>query len=801
MDVWGKSGEVSLQAPLPAPQTKIDHTAIRKAAKILGAAKRPLIICGGGAQDASEEVTALSAMLQAPVLAFRRGRGVLDGRNPFSVTLPLGHDLWGEADVVLAVGTRLLIQFRQWGVNPDAKIIRIDADPKEHNRLHKPALALTGDSKPILQSLLAELPAHNARRPSRKAEMEERQAAWRKRFEKIAPQIAYLEAIREELPEDGIFVEDITQMAFAARVAFPVYKPRTYISPGFQDPLGWGFATALGVQHARPDVPVVAICGDGGFMFTATEMATAMRHRIPLTTIVFNDGAYGNVRRIQQERFGNRLIASDLTNPDFVAFGKSFGAEAVRALNPDELRQALRRAFAHRDGPTLIEVPVGAFPSPWEFLNMPKVFEPAVHTHGTTHRLATRAQKETHLALTMLHSAEIKISMQPITTTGELADVCKRMASHPFVTIDTEFLRETTYYPLLCVAQMATSDEAVVVDALAPGIDLAPFYALMADEKVMKVFHAARQDIEIVWHGAKLIPHPIFDTQVAAMVLGYGDSISYDQLVQRITGDALDKSNRFTDWTRRPLTEAQLTYAISDVTHLRDVYLALVDDLGRRGRADWVQDEMEILTSPDTYRMEPEKAWQRLKTRVRKPKELAVLIEVAAWRESEAQSRDVPRSRVLKDDAIADIAVQAPSSLEKLKHLRSLPKGFERSRWGEAIVAAVERGLARDPKELPQQVRVQPAANGAAVVELLKVLLRMISERHHVAAKVIATVDELERIAADDNAEVPALHGWRRELFGDKALALKHGKLALAIERGRVTPVEREQSPPKEIED
>jgi acetolactate synthase-1/2/3 large subunit len=377
MDVWGKPGEVSLQSPLPVPQSKIDHTAIRKAAKILGAAKMPLIICGGGAQDASEEVTALSAMLQAPVLAFRRGRGVLDGRNPFSVTLPLGHDLWGEADVVLAVGTRLLIQFRQWGVNPDAKIIRIDADPKEHNRLHKPTLALTGDSKPILQSLLAELPAHNAKRPSRKAEMEERQAVWRKRFEKIAPQIAYLEAIREELPEDGIFVEDITQMAFAARIAYPVYKPRTYISPGFQDPLGWGFATALGVQHARPDVPVVAICGDGGFMFTATEMATAMRHRIPLTTIVFNDGAYGNVRRIQQERFGNRLIASDLTNPDFVAFGKSFGAEAVRALNPDELRQALRRAFTHRDGPTLIEVPVGAFPSPWEFLNMPRVFEPA----------------------------------------------------------------------------------------------------------------------------------------------------------------------------------------------------------------------------------------------------------------------------------------------------------------------------------------------------------------------------------------------------------------------------------------
>ncbi|MFZ0425138.1 MAG: ribonuclease D [Xanthobacteraceae bacterium] len=381
--------------------------------------------------------------------------------------------------------------------------------------------------------------------------------------------------------------------------------------------------------------------------------------------------------------------------------------------------------------------------------------------------------------------------MQPIATTSELADVCRRMAKFPFVTIDTEFLRETTYYPLLCVAQLASPDEAVVVDALAPGIDLAPFFALMADDKVMKVFHAARQDIEIVWHAAELIPHPIFDTQVAAMVLGYGDSISYDQLVQRITGDALDKSHRFTDWTRRPLSDAQLRYAISDVTHLRDVYTALLEDLKRRDRADWVEDEMRVLTSPETYRMEPDNAWQRLKTRVRKPKELAVLIEVAAWREREAQSRDVPRSRVLKDEVIGDIAVQGPTTIEKLKNLRSLPKGFERSRWGEAIVAAVVRGLERDVKTLPLQTRSQPAVNGAAVVELLKVLLRMISERHHVAAKVIATVDDLERIAGDDEADVPALTGWRRELFGEKALALKHGKLALAIEKGRVATVER----------
>jgi ribonuclease D len=382
--------------------------------------------------------------------------------------------------------------------------------------------------------------------------------------------------------------------------------------------------------------------------------------------------------------------------------------------------------------------------------------------------------------------------MQPITTTSELAAACARVAKHPFVTVDTEFLRETTYYPLLCVAQMASPDEAIVIDSLAPGIDLAPFFRLMADDKVMKVFHAARQDIEIVWHAAKLIPHPIFDTQVAAMVLGYGDSISYDQLVQRITGDTLDKSHRFTDWTRRPLSDAQLVYAISDVTHLRDVYLALVDDLQSRGRTDWVQDEMRVLTSPETYRMEPDNAWQRLKTRVRKPRELAVLIEVAAWREREAQTRDVPRSRVLKDDVIADLAVQAPTNVERLKGLRSLPKGFERSRWGEAILDAVRRGLERDPRTLPLQPRTQPAPNGAATVELLKVLLRMVSEQNHVAAKVIATVDDLERIAADDGADVPALNGWRRELFGEKALALKHGKLALAIENGRVAAVERD---------
>ncbi|HZD92223.1 MAG TPA: ribonuclease D [Pseudolabrys sp.] len=382
--------------------------------------------------------------------------------------------------------------------------------------------------------------------------------------------------------------------------------------------------------------------------------------------------------------------------------------------------------------------------------------------------------------------------MDLITTTAELQDVCARMAGHRFVTVDTEFLRETTYYPLLCVAQVATDDEAVVIDALADGIDLTPFFDLMTAENVVKVFHAARQDIEIVWNLAGKIPHPIFDTQVAAMVLGYGDSISYDQLVQRITGDTLDKSHRFTDWTRRPLSDAQITYALSDVTHLRQVYLKLDEDLHKRDRANWVSAEMEVLTSPDTYRMDPARAWERLKGRVRKPKDLAVLMEIAAWREREAQTRDVPRSRVLKDDAVADIATQAPTSLEKLGHLRSLPKGFERSRWGNDIIDAVKRGLDRDPKTLPRFERHRAPPNAAATVELLKVLLRMTSERHGVAAKVIATVDELDRIAADDEADVPALKGWRRELFGDKALALKHGKLALAVEKGRVVTVEKD---------
>ncbi len=373
IDVWGKRGFVApIVGPQPARPPKIDDDKVRAAAKLLGKAKRVLIVAGGGAQDASLEVTLLSSMLQAPVLGYRRGRGVLDSRDPLSVTLPLGRDLWGEADVVLAIGTRLLNPMNQWGVDKNLQIVRIDADPDEPARLHKPKVALVGDAAPILRRLIDQLVKFNVRRVSRHNEMQGRQAKLRERLTKLAPQLAFLEAIRAELPEDGIYVDEVTQIGFAARLAFPVYKPRTFLSPGYQDNLGWGYATALGAQHARSDVPVLSINGDGGFLYTGNELATAIRHRIPLVAVVFVDGAFGNVRRIQQEQFGNRLIACDLANPDFVKYAESFGAAGRRARDPDELRVALRESFACRE-PTLIEVAVAAMPSPWEFIHMPRV--------------------------------------------------------------------------------------------------------------------------------------------------------------------------------------------------------------------------------------------------------------------------------------------------------------------------------------------------------------------------------------------------------------------------------------------
>ncbi len=385
--------------------------------------------------------------------------------------------------------------------------------------------------------------------------------------------------------------------------------------------------------------------------------------------------------------------------------------------------------------------------------------------------------------------------MSLLTRTADLAAVCARFAKHSFVTVDTEFLRETTFWPKVCVIQIASDEEAVAVDALAEDLDLAPFFDLMANPGVTKVFHAARQDLEIIWKLSGLIPAPLFDTQVAAMVCGFGDQASYGELAQTICNAPIDKSSRFTDWSRRPLSEAQITYAIADVTHLRDIYRALVAKLEKSGRTSWLADEMRTLNSPATYEQHPDTAWERLRGRARKPRDLAVLMEVAAWREREAQSRDVPRSRVLKDDVLIEVALAAPKTAEALSQLRTFPRGMERARGGADLLAAIERGLARDPKTLPKIERDKRGnASGGATVELLKVLLRQVCEANGVAAKMIATSDDLEAIAQDDRANVQALTGWRREMFGLKALELKHGRLALTLEKGKVIAIEWQEA-------
>jgi ribonuclease D len=377
--------------------------------------------------------------------------------------------------------------------------------------------------------------------------------------------------------------------------------------------------------------------------------------------------------------------------------------------------------------------------------------------------------------------------MDLITRTDELAAACKRLAQAPFVALDTEFMREQTFWPKLCLIQMAADGTEVLIDSLSPELDLAPFFELMMNERVLKVFHSARQDIEIVHHLAGVVPHPIFDTQVAAMVCGFGEAVSYSMLAKRLLNRNLDKSSRFTDWSRRPLLERQLTYALGDVVHLRDLYPKLKDQLDRSERESWLNEEMAVLTDPTTYQLHPEQAWRRLKMRVKTPKALALLMELAAWREREAQSQDVPRSRILKDEALYDIASQAPRTAEDLGSLRTLHNGFARSSRGRAVLETVARGLQRDMKTVPPIERGEPMPPEAqAVVDLLRVLLKATAGRHGVAPKLIATSDELEAIARSDDADVPVLRGWRRKLFGDDALALKRGELALAISQGEV---------------
>ncbi len=377
--------------------------------------------------------------------------------------------------------------------------------------------------------------------------------------------------------------------------------------------------------------------------------------------------------------------------------------------------------------------------------------------------------------------------MDIITTTEELKSLCRALAAEPYVTVDTEFMREQTYWPQLCLAQVAGSVHEALIDPLATGIDLAPFFDLMANEAVLKVFHSARQDIELIHNLSGSIPHPIFDTQVAGMVCGFGEQASYEVLARKLAKVEIDKSSRFTDWSRRPLSPKQLTYAMSDVTHLRVVYERLKEMLDKSGREGWLDEEMATLTSPATYLADPENAWSRVKFRPRKARQFAILIEVAAWREREAQSRNVPRGRIVKDDAIAEIATHAPADGEALKGLRALPRGFAGSRLADGLLQAIAAGVKRDPKSLPDMPR---GGHGHAdapgpVVDVLKLALKVVCEREGVAAKLVASSADIEAIAAGHGDKVAALHGWRRTVFGEVALGLMQGHLGIVLHNGR----------------
>jgi ribonuclease D len=382
--------------------------------------------------------------------------------------------------------------------------------------------------------------------------------------------------------------------------------------------------------------------------------------------------------------------------------------------------------------------------------------------------------------------------MSIINENRALEDLCRSLAEHRFFTIDTEFLRDKTYYPQLCLIQVASPEgEAFAIDPMTEGLDLTPLKELLANEKVIKVFHAARQDLEIFFNITGAVPHPIFDTQVAAMVCGYGESVGYNNLVQAICGEKLDKGAQFTDWSRRPLSAKQLHYALDDVRYLRQVFLNLEKELKERGREDWVHQEMNILTSPETYRNAPELAWQRIKMKTDRPKVLSVLREIADWREREAQKRDIPRQRVIRDETIADIAVHAPRSVEELSQIRGLPGDLVRGRFGAALLAAIEKGLATPASEAPQLPRKpRLAPELVPVVEMLKMLLRIECSDKEVAAKIVANSDDLELIALEDNPDIPAMKGWRFEAFGRDAVALKRGEIMLGLKNRQIVKID-----------
>lgn len=382
--------------------------------------------------------------------------------------------------------------------------------------------------------------------------------------------------------------------------------------------------------------------------------------------------------------------------------------------------------------------------------------------------------------------------MRIITTTDELAAFSKALGERAYFAVDTEFMREKTYWPILCLIQAAADGLEAIIDPMAPGLDLAPFLEVLADTRVTKVFHAARQDIEIFHQLTGAVPAPIFDTQIAAMACGFGEQIGYEPLIRTLTGAQIDKGSRFTDWARRPLSDAQLHYALSDVTHLRDAYAILARRLDKENRRGWVEEEMAALRDPALYRVEPERAWVRLKLRGVRPSDIGPLIALTEWREREAQERNLPRGRVLKDEAIFELARVKPATVEELGRARTIPQGFERSRTAQQILEAIAKGRTIPRDQLPEINRDdRRAAAPPDVVELLKVLLKRQSEKYGVAARLIASADDLELIALG-RSDTPALEGWRRQVFGDVALKMLEGKIALTLNKGAIELIEPE---------
>jgi ribonuclease D len=381
--------------------------------------------------------------------------------------------------------------------------------------------------------------------------------------------------------------------------------------------------------------------------------------------------------------------------------------------------------------------------------------------------------------------------MKVITDTGALAAFCEALSSAEYITVDTEFMRESTFWPILCLVQVAGPDDEAIIDPLADTIDLKPLYDLIANENVLKVMHAATQDIEIFHHEGGVTPQPLFDTQVAAMVAGFGDQVGYEGLIAKLAKVRLDKASRFTDWSHRPLSESQLEYAMADVTHLRVAYEKLRARIEENGRIAWVEQEMIKLADPAKYEVVPEEAWRRMKTKRAQPRYLAVLQAVAAWRDREAMNRDQPRNRILRDDVLSQLAARPPENPKALSRVRGLPKGFADGKMGRSLIEAIEAGrnLPEDEApELPPIVELPPGAG--PLMDLLKVLLKFKCDTHDVAQKLVATVADLEAIAGDDDADVAALRGWRREIFGEDALRLKHGEIALGAGMGKVRMVE-----------